>query len=30
VPGHAAFALDVLRGEPAVRALFEHRQTWQA
>ncbi|MEV8443516.1 L-erythro-3,5-diaminohexanoate dehydrogenase [Actinosynnema sp. NPDC051121] len=30
VPGHAAFALDVLRGEPAVRALFEHRQTQQA
>ncbi|XVS60669.1 L-erythro-3,5-diaminohexanoate dehydrogenase [Actinosynnema sp. CA-299493] len=30
VPGHAAFALDLLRGEPAVRALFEHRQTQQA
>lgn len=30
VPGHAAFALDLLRGEPAVRALFEHRQTRQA
>ncbi|MBB5957899.1 L-erythro-3,5-diaminohexanoate dehydrogenase [Saccharothrix tamanrassetensis] len=30
VPGHAAFALDLLRTEPAVRALFEHRQTAQA
>ncbi|MBB5802561.1 L-erythro-3,5-diaminohexanoate dehydrogenase [Saccharothrix ecbatanensis] len=30
VPGHAAFALDLLRAEPAVRALFEHRQTRQA
>ncbi|MDU0290973.1 L-erythro-3,5-diaminohexanoate dehydrogenase [Saccharothrix longispora] len=30
VPGHAAFALDLLRAEPAVRALFEHRQTQQA
>src|SRR3954454_2766495 len=25
VPGHAAFALDLLRAEPAVRALFEAR-----
>ncbi len=25
VPGHAAFALDVLRSEPGVRALFERR-----
>jgi L-erythro-3,5-diaminohexanoate dehydrogenase len=25
VPGHAAFALDLLRGEPAVRSLFEAR-----
>lgn len=30
VPGHARFALDLLRAEPAVRALFEHRQTQQA
>ncbi len=30
VPGHAAFALDLLRAEPAVRALFDHRQTAQA
>jgi L-erythro-3,5-diaminohexanoate dehydrogenase len=30
VPGHAAFALDLVRAEPAVRALFEHRQTRQA
>ncbi len=30
VPGHAVFALDLLRAEPAVRALFEHRQTQQA
>ncbi|WP_367128245.1 L-erythro-3,5-diaminohexanoate dehydrogenase [Saccharothrix sp. HUAS TT1] len=30
VPGHAAFALDLLRAEPAVRALFEHRQTHRA
>ncbi|MEU5696669.1 hypothetical protein [Actinosynnema sp. NPDC020468] len=30
VPGHAAFALDLLRAEPAVRELFEHRQTQQA
>ena len=30
VPGHAAFALDLLRAEPAVRGLFEHRQTQQA
>ncbi|WP_033439951.1 hypothetical protein [Saccharothrix sp. NRRL B-16314] len=30
VPGHAAFALDLLRAEPAVRSLFEHRQTQQA
>jgi L-erythro-3,5-diaminohexanoate dehydrogenase len=30
VPGHAAFALDLLRAEPAVRGLFEHRQTAQA
>ncbi|CCH31602.1 L-erythro-3,5-diaminohexanoate dehydrogenase [Actinosynnema sp. NPDC047251] len=30
VPGHAAFALDLVRAEPAVRALFEHRQTAQA
>ncbi|MEV0679344.1 L-erythro-3,5-diaminohexanoate dehydrogenase [Actinosynnema sp. NPDC050436] len=30
VPGHASFALDLLRSEPAVRALFEHRQTAQA
>ncbi|QFZ20082.1 L-erythro-3,5-diaminohexanoate dehydrogenase [Saccharothrix syringae] len=30
VPGHAAFALDLLRAEPTVRALFEHRQTQQA
>ncbi|MGM1063658.1 L-erythro-3,5-diaminohexanoate dehydrogenase [Saccharothrix sp. Mg75] len=29
VPGHAAFALDLLRAEPAVRALFGHRQTRQ-
>jgi L-erythro-3,5-diaminohexanoate dehydrogenase len=27
VPGHAAHALDLLRGEPAVRALFEARLT---
>jgi L-erythro-3,5-diaminohexanoate dehydrogenase len=26
VPGHAAFALDLLRQEPAVRALFSHRR----
>ncbi len=26
VPGHAAYALDVLRAEPGVRALFEHRR----
>ena len=25
VPGHAGFALDLLRAEPAVRALFEQR-----
>jgi L-erythro-3,5-diaminohexanoate dehydrogenase len=25
VPGHAAFALDVVRRTPAVRALFEAR-----
>lgn len=25
VPGHAAFALDLLRGEPGVRALFAER-----
>jgi L-erythro-3,5-diaminohexanoate dehydrogenase len=25
VPGHAEFALDVVRGTPAVRALFEAR-----
>ena len=25
VPGHAELALDLLRSEPAVRALFEHR-----
>jgi L-erythro-3,5-diaminohexanoate dehydrogenase len=25
VPGHAAFALDLLRGEPAVRRMFEAR-----
>jgi L-erythro-3,5-diaminohexanoate dehydrogenase len=25
VPGHAAFALDVLRRTPAVRALFSKR-----
>jgi L-erythro-3,5-diaminohexanoate dehydrogenase len=25
VPGHAAFALELLRGEPAVRRLFEAR-----
>jgi L-erythro-3,5-diaminohexanoate dehydrogenase len=25
VPGHAAFALDLLRGVPAVRAMFEAR-----
>ncbi|NUT96659.1 MAG: L-erythro-3,5-diaminohexanoate dehydrogenase [Saccharothrix sp.] len=30
VPGHAEFALDLLRAEPAVRALFDHRQTAQA
>jgi L-erythro-3,5-diaminohexanoate dehydrogenase len=24
-PGHAAFALDLLRAEPGVRRLFEHR-----
>jgi L-erythro-3,5-diaminohexanoate dehydrogenase len=27
VPGHAEFALDLLRSQPGVRALFEHRQT---
>ncbi|WP_199442060.1 L-erythro-3,5-diaminohexanoate dehydrogenase [Umezawaea beigongshangensis] len=27
VPGHAEFALDLLRTEPGVRALFEHGQT---
>ncbi|MFI9007606.1 L-erythro-3,5-diaminohexanoate dehydrogenase [Actinosynnema sp. NPDC053489] len=30
VPGHAEFALGLLRGEPAVRALFEDRQTQRA
>ncbi|HYN94557.1 MAG TPA: zinc-binding alcohol dehydrogenase, partial [Pilimelia sp.] len=25
VPGHAAFALDLLRAEPGVRALFDAR-----
>lgn len=30
VPGHAAFALELLRTEPGVRGLFEHRQTRQA
>jgi L-erythro-3,5-diaminohexanoate dehydrogenase len=25
VPGHAAFALDVVRRTPALRALFEAR-----
>ncbi|MFD7660769.1 L-erythro-3,5-diaminohexanoate dehydrogenase [Actinosynnema sp. NPDC059797] len=30
VPGHAAFALELVRTEPAVRGLFEHRQTQQA
>jgi len=25
LPGHAAFALDLLRDEPAVRRLFEAR-----
>jgi L-erythro-3,5-diaminohexanoate dehydrogenase len=25
VPGHAAYALDLVRTEPAVRALFESR-----
>jgi L-erythro-3,5-diaminohexanoate dehydrogenase len=27
VPGHAAFALDLVRAEPGVRALFEARET---
>ncbi|MFD9700420.1 L-erythro-3,5-diaminohexanoate dehydrogenase [Lentzea sp. NPDC059081] len=27
VPGHAAFALELVRTQPGVRALFEHRQT---
>ena len=27
VPGHAAFALDLIRTQPGVRALFEQRQT---
>ena len=27
VPGHAAFALDLVRTQPGVRALFEQRQT---
>lgn len=27
VPGHAEFALDLLRTQPGVRALFEQRQT---
>ena len=26
VPGHAAFALDLVRAEPGVRALFEPRR----
>jgi L-erythro-3,5-diaminohexanoate dehydrogenase len=30
VPGHADFALDLLRAEPGVRAMFEHRQTAQS
>jgi L-erythro-3,5-diaminohexanoate dehydrogenase len=30
VPGHADFALDLLRAEPGVRALFEQRQTAQS
>jgi L-erythro-3,5-diaminohexanoate dehydrogenase len=29
VPGHAEFALDLVRTEPAVRALFTDRQTHQ-
>ena len=27
VPGHAAFALDLIRGVPSVRRLFERRVT---
>ncbi len=30
VPGHAAFALDLLRTEPGVRALFDSRETAQS
>ena len=30
VPGHAAYALDLLRPTPAVRALFEQRLTAEA
>ena len=30
VPGHAAFALDLLRAEPAVRAMFEARRAAEA
>jgi L-erythro-3,5-diaminohexanoate dehydrogenase len=30
VPGHADFALGLIREVPAVRALFEHRQTAQS
>lgn len=30
VPGHADFALSLVREVPAVRALFEHRQTAQS
>jgi L-erythro-3,5-diaminohexanoate dehydrogenase len=30
VPGHAAFALDLLRAEPAVRAMFDERRAAEA
>ncbi len=30
LPGHAAFALDLLRAEPAVRRLFEARLAGRA
>jgi L-erythro-3,5-diaminohexanoate dehydrogenase len=30
LPGHAEFALDLLRTEPGVRALFESRETLQS
>jgi L-erythro-3,5-diaminohexanoate dehydrogenase len=30
LPGHAAYALDLLRADPGVRSLFEGRLTHEA